>query len=134
MTASPLVTSSVNSANPSYRPDIDGLRAVAVLAVVLYHFRLAMPGGFIGVDVFFVISGYLITGVIAKHHGKGPILPFLAEFWVRRVRRLAPALTVVTGVTMVGCYAFLSNKDCIHLALGHPWLGRQPYRFALVLV
>ncbi|MCE0927547.1 MULTISPECIES: acyltransferase family protein [Pseudomonas putida group] len=55
----------------SYRPDIDGLRALAVLAVVIFHFNKHwLPGGFVGVDIFFVISGYLITGIIAKEVSK----------------------------------------------------------------
>lgn len=55
-----------------YRPDIDGLRAIAVMAVVLFHaFPTIIPGGFIGVDVFFVISGYLITGIILSGAAKG---------------------------------------------------------------
>ena len=73
------------SATP-YRPDIDGLRAVAVLAVVVYHaWPHALPGGFVGVDVFFVISGYLITRILLA-----PGFTF-AGFYRRRVRRLAPA-------------------------------------------
>jgi peptidoglycan/LPS O-acetylase OafA/YrhL len=62
------------SHNPAlaYRPDIDGLRAVAVLAVVLYHFGIGgLQGGFVGVDVFFVISGYLITGIIQREIEQG---------------------------------------------------------------
>jgi peptidoglycan/LPS O-acetylase OafA/YrhL len=88
-----------------YRPDIDGLRALAVLPVLLYHaFPTAMPGGFIGVDIFFVISGYLITGIIhqqmlAKTFG-------IAGFYARRIRRIFPALIVVVLVTLlIGCYS-----------------------------
>lgn len=78
-----------------YRPEIDGLRAIAVLAVVLYHASSAwLPGGFVGVDVFFVISGYLITALLLRewqHHGR---IDFMA-FYARRARRLLPAVWVV---------------------------------------
>src|ERR1700730_17266303 len=71
-------------------PGIDGLRAVAVAAVFLYHANVSwMPGGFLGVDVFFVISGYLITSLlIAEFQERGRIA--LCRFWVGRARRLAP--------------------------------------------
>lgn len=86
-------------ANLKYRPEIDGLRAIAVASVVLYHAdpRL-LPGGFIGVDVFFVISGYLITALLADEWQRNGRIDFLA-FYARRVRRLLPALVVlVLGV------------------------------------
>ncbi|MEI6376004.1 MAG: acyltransferase family protein, partial [bacterium] len=74
-----------------YRADIDGLRAVAVLAVVIYHaFPKALPGGFIGVDIFFVISGYLISGILYKGI-KEKTFSF-REFYIRRVKRLFPAM------------------------------------------
>lgn len=77
-----------------WRPDIDGLRAVAVLAVVAYHFfPHAMPSGFAGVDVFYVISGYLITGIILGHVEQGRFS--LAGFYARRIRRIFPALALV---------------------------------------
>lgn len=79
----------------AYRPDIDGLRAVAVLLVLVFHFQLA-PGakaGFIGVDMFFVISGFLITNLLMRQFDAGRFS--LGDFYVARVRRLAPALTVV---------------------------------------
>jgi peptidoglycan/LPS O-acetylase OafA/YrhL len=77
-----------------YRPDIDGLRAVAVMVVVLYHLGVGFTkGGFIGVDVFFVISGYLITGIISAEIKSGTYS--LLGFYERRVRRLFPALFVV---------------------------------------
>jgi peptidoglycan/LPS O-acetylase OafA/YrhL len=74
-----------------YRADIDGLRAVAVIAVVLYHaFPSLMPGGFIGVDIFVVISGYLITEIIVSGLD-GPTGFSFANFYARRIRRISPA-------------------------------------------
>jgi peptidoglycan/LPS O-acetylase OafA/YrhL len=88
-----------------YRSDIDGLRALAVLPVLLYHgFPTAVPGGFIGVDLFFVISGYLITGII--HQQMRSKTFSIADFYVRRIRRIFPALIVVVLITLlIGCYA-----------------------------
>lgn len=95
-----------------YRPHIDGLRAVAVCLVVLYHaFPAALPGGFIGVDIFFVISGYLITDIIARGLRSGSF--DLMEFYTRRVRRIFPALLVVLVVTLI---------------LGHMWMLPAAYR------
>jgi peptidoglycan/LPS O-acetylase OafA/YrhL len=83
-----------------YRPDVDGLRAVAVLLVLHFHaFPAAIPGGFVGVDVFFVISGYLITGIIARELEQGRFS--LLTFYARRIRRIFPALLVVLVVALV---------------------------------
>jgi peptidoglycan/LPS O-acetylase OafA/YrhL len=83
-----------------YRPDIDGLRAVAVLAVVAHHaFPDLLPGGFVGVDIFFVISGYLITRDILERQAAGTFT--LADFYRRRVRRIFPALVVVLAATLL---------------------------------
>jgi peptidoglycan/LPS O-acetylase OafA/YrhL len=83
-----------------YRPDIDGLRAIAVMLVVNFHsFPEVMPGGFVGVDIFFVISGFLITGVIARELS-GKRLS-LVGFYVRRIRRIFPALIVVLAAVLV---------------------------------
>jgi peptidoglycan/LPS O-acetylase OafA/YrhL len=77
-----------------YRPDIDGLRAVAVVLVILFHLDLSwLPGGFVGVDVFFVLSGYLITSLIAREIGEGRF-SFLV-FYERRFRRIYPSLLVM---------------------------------------
>ena len=74
-----------------YRPDIDGLRAVAVLAVVMFHaFPGFLPGGFVGVDVFFVISGYLITGIVVDDLRAERFS--VLTFYRRRIRRIFPAL------------------------------------------
>lgn len=80
--------------HPKYRPDIDGLRAVAVLSVVIFHaFPGWMKGGFIGVDIFFVISGFLISTIIFENLEKRTFS--FAEFYSRRIRRIFPALIVV---------------------------------------
>jgi len=97
-----------------YRPDIDGLRAIAVLAVVLYHYDLGgLQGGFVGVDVFFVISGYLITGIIHAEMQRGTFS--LAGFYERRARRIFPALFVVLLVTMVAGLFLLLPSDLMRL-------------------
>lgn len=84
----------------SYRPDIDGLRALAVAAVVLFHYRVpGFTGGFVGVDVFFVISGYLITGLILKEMGEGRFS--LRQFYERRIRRIFPALFAMLAVATI---------------------------------
>src|SRR5690606_24738329 len=75
-------------AGRAYLPEVDGLRALAVVAVVLYHLDPAwVPGGYVGVDVFFVISGFLITRIIADEHTRGEF--GFASFYLRRIRRIA---------------------------------------------
>ena len=89
-----------------YRPDIDGLRAIAVLGVVFYHADLGFPGGYVGVDVFFVISGYLITSLILKELKSGHFS--MLNFWERRARRILPALAVLVAVVLaVGWFVML---------------------------
>lgn len=88
-----------------YRAEIDGLRAVAVLPVLLFHAGLGCPGGYIGVDVFFVISGYLIGSLIIRESEAGEFR--FARFWVRRIRRLFPALVVTLAATAVAGWFLL---------------------------
>jgi peptidoglycan/LPS O-acetylase OafA/YrhL len=84
-----------------YLPGIDALRALAVLAVFFYHAGVGwMPGGFLGVDLFFVISGYLITSLLLREFRRGGHVR-LGRFWLRRARRLLPAVGVLIAVTMV---------------------------------
>lgn len=93
-----------NTPNNSYRADIDGLRAIAVLGVLIYHaFPRVLKGGFVGVDVFFVISGYLITSIITKDLEKGQFS--ILEFYKRRIRRIFPALSIVLmSVSILGWF------------------------------
>ena len=100
-------------ASPHYRADIDGLRAVAVLAVVLNHLSSSLvPGGFVGVDVFFVISGYLITRIIGREIEEGCFT--FARFYERRARRIFPALFAVLAVTLAAGYWLLLPSDYLH--------------------
>jgi peptidoglycan/LPS O-acetylase OafA/YrhL len=90
-----------------FRPDVEGLRAVAVLLVVLYHANVAhLTGGYIGVDVFFVISGFVITGVLLRERTKTDRTSIL-DFYARRCRRILPAATVVILATVVATYVVL---------------------------
>ena len=96
-----------------YRPDVDGLRAVAVILVLLFHADLGFSGGFIGVDVFFVISGFLITGLILKEQDADKFS--LANFWVRRILRIIPAATVMVVAVLVAGFFLLLPRDYVDL-------------------
>jgi len=88
-----------------YRADVDGLRALAVLPVLFFHADLGFTGGYVGVDIFFVISGFLITGLILKDLEAGQF--HIVRFWERRVRRIIPALAVVVLATLVAGWFLL---------------------------
>lgn len=97
--------------NFKYRPEIDGLRAIAVLPVILFHAGIpGFSGGFVGVDVFFVISGYLITGILLRELAAGDFS--VVAFYERRIRRILPAL-------------FLVLWACVPLG----WFLMDPYAF-----
>jgi hypothetical protein len=97
-----------------YRADIDGLRAIAVIGVLLFHAGISFTGGFVGVDIFFVISGFLITNLIlqAQRNNRFSIRVFLG----RRVRRLMPAALVMTTSTLLVGYWWLVPDDYDKLA------------------
>ncbi len=98
-----------------YRPDIDGLRALAVLAVVFHHLNHSLvPGGFVGVDIFFVISGFLITSHIYNEIQSNNFS--IADFYRKRINRLVPALFVVVVATLFAGFFLLSPLDLIRLA------------------
>ncbi len=93
-----------------YRPAIDGLRAIAILSVFLFHLKPnLLPGGFVGVDVFFVISGYLITSIIFRQCQQDRFS--LAQFYQRRIARIFPAFFTVALATLVGAYFIYSPQD-----------------------
>ncbi len=85
--------------NFRYRADVDGLRALAVIPVIFFHASLGFPGGFVGVDIFFVISGYLITTIIAKEVTRGDFQ--MKNFWERRIRRILPAAVAMAVLVLI---------------------------------
>ena len=93
-----------------YIPAIDGLRAIAVLSVTLFHaFPKLIPGGFIGVDIFFVISGYLITNIFVTQANSGTFS--FKDFYSRRIRRIFPALIIVlVSVYALGWFVMLADE------------------------
>lgn len=99
-----------SSAARPRRSDIDGLRAIAVLAILLFHAAPVLgPGGFVGVDIFFVISGYLITRIIEVERQAGAFS--FAGFYQRRARRILPAYVVVTALVAAAAYLFLMPRE-----------------------
>ncbi len=98
-----------------YRPDIDGLRALAILPVVLFHFRIPhFTGGFVGVDVFFVISGYLITSLVTGEMASGAFS--IVRFYERRVRRIFPALFAMLALVTAAACVILFPFDLVRYA------------------
>lgn len=111
-----------------YRPEIDGLRAVSVMGVVLFHLGLGFPGGFVGVDVFFVISGYLITGILLRQLREDRFS--LVDFWARRIRRIAPAaIVMVIGTLTMGWFLLTPDPyaDLARSAMAHVLMASNCY-------
>jgi len=100
--------------NFRYRPEVDGLRALAVSAVVLFHAHLGVPGGYVGVDVFFVISGYLITTLILRDFDRNRFS--LVDFWERRARRIMPAAMVMVIAVLAAGWLLLLPAEYVLLA------------------
>lgn len=104
----------MTTTSSQYRADIDGLRAIAVSTVLVYHaFPDALPGGFVGVDIFFAISGYLISGIILDSLHKDRFS--LAHFYARRIRRIFPALTIVLASVLAAGWMWLYADDYARL-------------------
>ncbi|AZO67253.1 MULTISPECIES: acyltransferase family protein [unclassified Mesorhizobium] len=116
----------------SFRPDIEGLRALAVSGVVAFHFGLSdLPGGFTGVDIFFVISGYLITGQLLREIAEDGRLN-LWRFYARRARRLLPASLFVILVTLVAGYFILSPDEQALYSKGAMFASAYAINFWLI--
>ena len=108
---------SADDASAHYRPAIDGLRAVAVLAVFIFHLkRQWLPGGFVGVDVFFVISGFLITSILLRAYEHNSFN--LWKFYQRRIARLFPALFTMALATTTGAFFIYSAQDLASCGAG----------------
>lgn len=120
-TLTPTLTTPPSPApHADYRPDIDGLRTIAVASVVTHHaFPQLLPGGFVGVDIFFVISGYLISTIILRSLASGRFT--FADFYVRRIKRIFPALLLVLATTAVMGWQRLIPSD--YAELGKHLLG-----------
>ena len=118
-------------AHPKYRPDIDGMRAIAVASVVIFHaFPELLPGGFIGVDIFFVISGFLISTIIFDSLDKGSFS--FSEFYSRRIKRIFPALLLVLITSYLFGWFILSMDEYKqlgkHIAAGASFLSNFALR------
>ena len=116
-----------------HRPDIQGLRGVAVLLVVIYHTGIAFPGGFIGVDMFFVISGFVITQVLMREYEETGTIR-LRSFYARRARRLIPALSLIIVftllVSLIAMSPFGEQQQIIKTAIASVFFAGNIHLFA----
>jgi hypothetical protein len=107
-----------------YRPDLDGLRALAVIAVIIFHcYSFAIPSGYVGVDIFFVISGFLITKIILKDQQLGNFS--FAKFYLRRIRRIFPALFFMLFCSFILAFLTLPSGDMLWFSRGFYYASLQ---------
>ena len=110
---------------PGYRADVDGLRALAIVAVFINHyFRDLLPSGYLGVDIFFVISGYVITSVLTNKRHRS-FKDFVLDFYQRRIKRLLPALLLCVVSTCAWRTAFRTSKSMSTWMTGLPGRTRM---------
>jgi peptidoglycan/LPS O-acetylase OafA/YrhL len=103
-----------------YRPDIDGLRAISVLSVIFFHIEKSLiPGGFAGVDIFFVISGFLISRNIIQNIDRSRFSIY--DFYIRRIRRIIPAMAVVVAATLLASYILMIPEDAATTSKSAVW-------------
>ena len=101
-----IASKNISSTSSRYRPEIDGLRAFAVVTVIINHFNKdILPGGYLGVDIFFVISGFVITSSLYQRPSKN-FKDFISGFYERRLKRLVPALSVFVLITSIAICLF----------------------------
>lgn len=126
-----MTKSTSNTPSLKYRPDIDGLRALAIISVIVFHsFPSVLPSGFVGVDIFFVISGYLITRIIYESQLNGVFS--LQSFFIHRARRILPALILVVATSLlVGRFVLLSEE---FKSLGKHVVAGATYTSNLLLI
>ena len=107
----------------AFRPDVEGLRAVAIALVVLFHFQVpGFPGGYVGVDVFFVVSGYVICGLLLRERARSDATSF-ADFYGRRSRRILPAATLVLLVTVTATCVLVGRAVGRGTAIDGRWVA-----------
>ena len=113
--------SNLSSQNIKYRSDIDGIRAIAVLSVIFFHINANwLPGGFLGVDIFFVLSGYLITLLLIKEVHETQKIDIL-NFYKRRIKRIIPALIFVLIPSFIIGFLFFSPDDLLKFSESIAW-------------
>jgi peptidoglycan/LPS O-acetylase OafA/YrhL len=119
--AAALSPGQLNAGDRTFRPDVEGLRAIAVLMVVLGHAGVqVVRGGYVGVDVFFVLSGFLITGLLLRDYMRASQIS-LPDFYARRVRRILPASTLVLVITVAMTFVALGSNRAIRVATDGQW-------------
>lgn len=134
LTATSIIKDCTSGLKKNYRADVDGLRALACLAVVIYHaFPNSIQGGFVGVDIFFVISGFIISSILYRNlfDKENPGRVNIIDFYIKRVRRIFPALIAVLVFVAVAGYFILLPDE--YRRLGTHIIGGSTYISNIIL-